>query len=99
MDEFFLCAQDFSDTPFLVQKEGAIKKRNALLSLQFFPKTVQKKPESSVAVYSFSRMNGDPSAQFVGKDRADLYALYRPKSPQIIVDRIICYVKEKVPKS
>jgi len=42
------------------------------------------------------KMNRDPSAQFLGKDHAGLYALYRPKSPQIIVDRIISYVKEKV---
>ncbi len=59
---------------------------------------IHAKPELLVAVciQLFSRMNDNPSAQFLGKDHADLYALYRPKSPQIIVDRIISYLREKV---
>ena len=40
-----------------------------------------------------------PSNQFQGADRADIYAKYRPKTPQQLVDKIIAYLKEKVRKN
>ena len=36
------------------------------------------------------------SVQYEGADLADFYAKFRPKVPQQVTDRIICYLKENV---
>lgn len=49
-----------------------------------------------VSFLKLPRMNPNSSRQYEGAERAEVYAKYRPKTPQVVIDKIIAYLKDEV---